>query len=184
MSDFIPSQPYHDDEASDFSEDSEEPYYDIQTGRIVPARDAWGILAAEGHPRYKHLASSSASSSRGDGKTRDAITPASSATVDSVFRTAAMATGTTATSDGDIADDTDDIRIVSSYSSGGGPTQLSIDRALHPHLNDSLSPSNHGPKKDTHPPIKAADIHDDDEETDPIIIRAKAMAWQHRTDKN
>jgi len=167
MSDLIPHQQYDDDddEASVLSEDSNEPYYDIRTGRIVPAREAWGVLAAEGHPKYKHLASTS---SHCGGKNND-DTMTSSA-VDSVFRTAAT------------ADDEDDrdIPIVSSCSSGGGPTQLSIDLALHPDLNDPkrsfLSPSNHGPKKDTQPLHRINAVDDEEEETDPIIIRAKAMA--------
>eukprot|EP00574_Skeletonema_japonicum_P001282 CAMPEP_0201741172 /NCGR_PEP_ID=MMETSP0593-20130828/46676_1 /ASSEMBLY_ACC=CAM_ASM_000672 /TAXON_ID=267983 /ORGANISM="Skeletonema japonicum, Strain CCMP2506" /LENGTH=998 /DNA_ID=CAMNT_0048235501 /DNA_START=193 /DNA_END=3189 /DNA_ORIENTATION=+ len=161
MSDFIPPQQYDDDDASLISEDSKEPYFDIQTGRIVPAREAWAVLAAEGHPKYKHLATVS---SHGGEIDNDTKTPAAA---DSVFRTAAS----------NDEDDRNDIPIVLSCSSGGGPTQLSINRALHPELNDSkqgkISPSNHGPKKDTHhqPPTD-----DEDEETDPVIIRAKAMA--------
>mmetsp|Transcript_25715 Transcript_25715/g.42455 ORF Transcript_25715/g.42455 Transcript_25715/m.42455 type:complete len:1003 (-) Transcript_25715:2781-5789(-) len=159
MSDFIPTQQYDDDEVSLTSEDSKDPYFDIRTGRIVPAREAWGILAAEGHPKYKHLASES---SHGGEIDEDTMTPAA----DSVFRTAS----------GD-NDNRDSIPIVASCSSGGGPTQLSIDRALHPDLNDpkrgALSPSNHGPKKDT--PLHT-NADEEDEETDPIIIRAKAMA--------
>ena len=162
MSDFIPQQ-YDDDESSLVSEDSKEPYYDIRTGRIVLAREAWGVLAAEGHPKYKHLAS--ASSHGGDENDCDDTMTLSSA-VDSVFRTATGKATTTSASGDD--DDRNTIPIVSSCSSGAGPTQLSIDRALHPDLNDpkrsNLSPSNHGPKS-------AAD-----DETDPIIIRAKAMA--------
>lgn len=169
MSDFIPQQFDDNDEASVMSEDSKEPYYDIRTGRIFPAREAWGVLAAEGHPKYKHLASASSHGGQND----DTMT-SSSAGVDSVFRLY-----------GNAADEDDgnaDIPIVSSCSSGGGPTQSSIDRALHPDLNDpkrsNSSPSNHGPKKDNTQPlhhhINAVD--DEDEETDPIIIRAKAMA--------
>ncbi len=159
MSDFIPTQQYDEDEASLISEDSKDPYFDIRTGRIVPAREAWGILAAEGHPKYKHLVSGS---SNGGGIDGDTMTPAA----DSVFRAAS-----------DDNDNRESIPIVASCSSGGGPTQLSIDRALHPDLNDpkrgTLSPSNHGPKKDNPLHINA---DDEDEETDPIIIRAKAMA--------
>jgi len=165
MSDFIPPQQYDDDEASHVSEDSKEPYFDIRTGRIVPAREAWAVLAAEGHPKYKHLASESSHGGENDN------------TADSVFRTA-TGKATSAASDDD--DDRNDIPIVSSCSSGGGPTQLSIDRALHPDLNDpkrgNLSPSNHGPKKDAHHQPLHINADDEDEETDPIIIRAKAMA--------
>ncbi len=166
MSDFIPPQQYEDDEASLISEDSKEPYFDIRSGRIVPAREAWGVLAAEGHPKYKHLASSSSGGEFQD----DTMTPSA----DSVFRKA--------TNDDE---DGNNIPIVMSCSSGGGPTQLSIDRALHPDLNDpkrgTLSPSNHGPKKDQ-PLLSSAD--DEDEETDPIIIRAKAMALAAQNGKN
>ena len=156
MSDFIPKQ--YNDDSSIISEDSTEPYFDVRTGRIVLAREAWGILAEEGHPRYKHLVSG------GDENYDETMESA-----DSVFRT------TTAANDDD---DPNDIPILATCSSGGGPTQLSIDRALHPDLNDpnkrsTLSPSKHAPKKDTQ-------SDDDDEETDPVIIRAKAMALAAR----
>lgn len=175
MSDFIPPQQYDDDEASLISEDSKEPYFDIRSGRIVPAREAWGVLAAEGHPKYKHLASGS--SGGGEKIDDDTMTPSA----DSVFRTA------TGKSNNDDEDDGNSIPIVMSCSSGGGPTQLSIDRALHPDLNDPkrggnfLSPSNHGPKKDA--PLRSS-ADDEDEETDPIIIRAKAMALAAQNGKN
>ena len=173
MSDFIPQQIENDfDDASLISEDSQEPYFEVTTGRIVPAREAWQVLAAEGHPRYKHLASSANSSSSSPGND-DTQTQPAAADLDSVFRT-----GTSTTT----ADDNNNGQgllapAVSSCSSGGeGPTQSSIDRALHPEMNDprrnNLSPSNHGPKKDTLPVVDV----DEDEETDPIIIRAKAMA--------
>lgn len=173
MSDFIPSQQYDEDEASLISEDSKEPYFDIRSGRIVPAREAWAVLAAEGHPKYKHLASGS---SRGGEIDDDTMTPSA----DSVFRTATGKSNAASNDDGD----QDGIPIVASCSSGGGPTQLSIDRALHPDLNDpkrGTSPSNHGPKKDT-PLHNSAD--DEDEETDPIIIRAKAMAMAAQNGKH
>ena len=40
------------DASSITSEDSQEPYYHITTGKVVKAREAWAILAAENHPRY------------------------------------------------------------------------------------------------------------------------------------
>ncbi len=40
------------DAESTTSEDSQEPYYHITTGKVVKAREAWAILAAENHPRY------------------------------------------------------------------------------------------------------------------------------------
>ena len=171
MSDFIPQQIDNDtDDASLISEDSQEPYFEVTTGRIVPAREAWQVLAAEGHPRYKHLASSASSGSSPGNE--DTQTQPSAADLDSVFRTG---TGTAADDDNNGGQGPLPPAL-SSCSSGGGPTQSSIDRALHPEMNDprrnNLPPSNHGPKKDTLPVVDV----DEDEETDPIIIRAKAMA--------
>jgi hypothetical protein len=54
----------NNDAASTTSEDSQEPYYHIETGKIVKARDAWEILAAENHPRYAPAAAAAATANR------------------------------------------------------------------------------------------------------------------------
>ena len=54
---------YNDvDDFSIGTEDSQEPYYHTSTGKIYPAREAWSILAAEGHPHYISKLSGNSSS--------------------------------------------------------------------------------------------------------------------------
>ena len=101
---------YNDDD--DFSigtEDSQEPYYHTSTGKIYPAREAWSILAAEGHPHYISKLSGNSSSRK------------------QIFRNK----NNDVQPESPIEDDSEasSIHQVSSFS---GPTQSQIDSALHP----------------------------------------------------
>lgn len=62
-----------DDSASLSSEGSHEPYYHTATGKIVPAREAWAVLASEGHPKYQ-TKSSSGNSEKKRKKERNKVT--------------------------------------------------------------------------------------------------------------
>ena len=102
---------YNDDD--DFSigtEDSNEPYYHTSTGKIYPAREAWSILAAEGHPHYISKLSGNSSSRKQVFRSNDSndVQPESPIEDDS---------------------EASSIHQVSSFS---GPTQSQIDSALHP----------------------------------------------------
>jgi len=92
------------------SEDSQEPYYHTSTGKIYPAREAWSILAAEGHPHYISKLSGNSSSRK------------------QVFRSN---NNKDVQPESPIEDDSEasSIHQVSSFS---GPTQSQIDSALHP----------------------------------------------------
>eukprot|EP00581_Thalassiosira_minuscula_P012905 CAMPEP_0183719216 /NCGR_PEP_ID=MMETSP0737-20130205/12261_1 /TAXON_ID=385413 /ORGANISM="Thalassiosira miniscula, Strain CCMP1093" /LENGTH=247 /DNA_ID=CAMNT_0025948927 /DNA_START=115 /DNA_END=854 /DNA_ORIENTATION=+ len=165
------------EDASWSSEDSQEPYYHVMTGNILPARDAWTILADEGHPRYTKKDS------------------ATNANVDSAFRPSG--TADTSSSGRDTPPPpttTEEAPPLESEGSFTAPTQSSIDRALHPESPNYISPT-----KDIKNVYKKSTSHDgshhssgivpsgimdlppdsDDEdahEADPIILRAKAMA--------
>ena len=103
---------YNDDDFSigSESEDSQEPYYHTSTGKIYPAREAWSILAAEGHPHYISKLSGNSSSRK------------------QIFRNN---NNDVHHPESPIEDDSEasSIHQVSSFS---GPTQSQIDSALHP----------------------------------------------------
>ncbi|KAL9187922.1 hypothetical protein ACHAXT_006300 [Thalassiosira profunda] len=171
------------DNASFGSEDSQEPYYHVATGKIFPAREAWGVLAAEGHPRFatKSSGASARSSSPVDENDESFV-----GNVDSVFRDNAPPPLSPETPGED--SESEGIQQVSSF---GGPTQSSIDRALHPespnYMRDKVSPKT---KKDLRGSfnfkktpsyteggvMECPESDDSDVETDPVILRAKAMA--------
>ena len=144
------------DEATVASEDSNEPYFHIRTGQIYTAREAWMILADEGIPGYREKLSSK--SEKVEIPFRPPIrdiddTPTSQTPTDSCPVSPAIS-------------DTS-IRNVHSF----GPTQSSIDAALHPDSPNPLSPH-----KPVHQPIASEIELLEDEEEDPVVLRAKAMA--------
>ena len=103
-----------DDDFSIGTEDSKEPYYHTSTGKIYPAREAWSILAAEGHPHYISKLSGNNRSAKSSSRKQ-------------VFRN----NNNDVQPESPIEDDSEasSIHQVSSFS---GPTQSQIDSALHP----------------------------------------------------
>mmetsp|Transcript_3082 Transcript_3082/g.6782 ORF Transcript_3082/g.6782 Transcript_3082/m.6782 type:complete len:1092 (+) Transcript_3082:110-3385(+) len=207
----------HDDEsdiASFSSEDSQEPYFHVATGKILPAREAWHLLAAEGHSRFISKLSGVSNTSKGKGRggRSNSSSGVGGGASKSVFRnrlntgdsTSSGGGGTSIVSgvvkDGDggssvvsISTSTAEHQSTTTKATAPTPsiqpsltedsqisstseiqhtqiTQSSIDRALHPNLGTTPNPLS--PKNVTSP--GAGDS--DDEETDPIILRAKAMA--------
>lgn len=167
------------DNASIDSEDSQEPYYHVSTGKIFPAREAWAVLAAEGHPRFQSKLN--AGSSQTSLRQRDN---------DSIFRTPTEPMEDNAPAPPLLLPDSPppegdyetDLQQVASFQ---GPTQSSIDKALHPH-----SPNYISPQKDLKQAYKKSisnegsigmmdgyNSEEDDGETDPIILRAKASEF-------
>jgi len=106
---------YNDDDFSIGTEGSNEPYYHTSTGKIYPAREAWSILAAEGHPHYISKLSGNNSSTQSTSRKQ-------------VFRNN---NNDVHHPESLIEDDSEgsSIHQVSSFS---GPTQSQIDSALHP----------------------------------------------------
>ncbi|KAL7540577.1 hypothetical protein ACHAXR_011066 [Thalassiosira sp. AJA248-18] len=174
----------HGGDDSYSSEDSQEPYYHINTGKIVPARQAWSILAAEGHPRYqpeklrRKSSSGGKPSSSHHGNNEKNQSQATAA--NSVFRDNAPPPPME-----DTSEIIDDIQQASSFS---GPTQSSIDKALHPESPNYMSivspdkdlKTSYLKKRSTSIPkdiaMPTAEECDEDDTTDPIILRAQAMA--------
>ena len=156
------------DEATVASEDSTEPYFHVQTGKIYMAREAWRILADEGIPGYREKLSSrsnhrSANATAGDVRVVDIPFRPPISDIDDA------PTSQTPTHSCPVSPAISEtsIRNVPSF----GPTQSSIDAALHPNSPNPLSP-----QKPVHQPI-ASDIELlEDEEEDPVVLRAKAMA--------
>eukprot|EP00970_Alexandrium_tamarense_P001216 scaffold128_cov198-Alexandrium_tamarense.AAC.39 len=208
----------HDDEsdiASFSSEDSQEPYFHVATGKILPAREAWHLLAAEGHSRFISKLSGVSNTSKGKGRggRSNSSSGVGGGASKSVFRnrlntgdSTSSGGGGTSIVSGVVKDGDGGSSVVSISTSNAEPqsttttataptpsiqpsltedsqisstseiqhtqiTQSSIDRALHPNLGTTPNPLS--PKNVTSPG-GAGDS--DDEETDPIILRAKAMA--------
>ena len=108
---------YNDnDDFSIGTEDSQEPYYHTSTGKIYPAREAWSILAAEGHPHYISKLSGNNSSSKSRSRKQ-------------VFRSNNNNDVHHPESSNEDDSEASSIHQVSSFS---GPTQSQIDSALHP----------------------------------------------------
>mmetsp|Transcript_19659 Transcript_19659/g.42726 ORF Transcript_19659/g.42726 Transcript_19659/m.42726 type:complete len:1045 (-) Transcript_19659:2973-6107(-) len=156
------------DDASLSSEDSQEPYYQIGTGKIFPAREAWVVLAAEGHARFQ---------AKLNGRLQTSANG-------SIFRSPTESMEDNAPpflpETPNDEDSETDIEQVVSFS---GPTQSSIDRALHPESPNYISPNKDlkqvYEKSLSYEGTMEMDGHNaehDDGETDPIILRAKAMA--------
>lgn len=168
------------DDASSGSEDSREPYFHVITGRTLPAREAWGILAAEGHPRY---ARGGKRKRRGGGDVN--VGPSSAP------RTPAEEAPSPTTGPPPPATppplSSDEGEPSSTFSAG--PTQSSIDRALHPESPNYLTPG-HTPGKDLKPSpkykksssyegsshLEIPPSESEDELEDPVVLRATAMA--------
>ncbi|KAL3769757.1 hypothetical protein ACHAW5_003025 [Stephanodiscus triporus] len=158
------------DEADDINsdDDSQEPYFHVETGKvgrdklilitslqIVFAREAWAILAAEGHPRFRPKMS-------GDGSL--ASCPQRCVN-DAVLRPHEQ-----------MEENLQQSQAVEESSPFSGPTQQSIDMALHAE-SSNYNPPNKDPKQIYKTTCMDGHISDDeDRETDPIILRAKAMA--------
>ena len=178
----------------DSDDDSQEPYYDVYTGKIVLAREAWTILANEGHPRFRTLLADGGV----DSAPPPQITDASSALVVDHQMMTNNDIETRGVNDNDDDDDasvpppeitdssalhhqiTNNINLEENFSSG--PTQHSIDMALDPSVDshDHISPKH---IKDIAKKKRRDDVEDnidnyngDVDETDPIILRATAMA--------
>ena len=127
-------------------------FYNI-TLQVVPAREAWAILAAEGHPRFRPKRPSD--SSRASSPQRSVN--------DAVFRSYTE----------QMEENAQQLPTVEESLSFSGPTQQSIDMALHVGYPNYISTN-----KDFYK-IQSMDGYnsdDDDGETDPIVLRAKAMA--------
>jgi hypothetical protein len=212
------------DASSTTSEDSQEPYYHITTGKVVKAREAWAILAAENHPRYagRRLSRNDVSPSasgpveqgsngglvHADNRKEDANNRIMN---ESIFRSSDEEMISSDDAIDNLLHDLSSpsfesnnnhhhIRQDSSFSAD--PTQSSIDRALiNPESpTASISPykdmkqiykpastnspfedghhSSHNPYINNHHNAEVPPPYDtdDDEESDPIILRATAMA--------
>ena len=173
-----------DSSGSFSSEDSQEPYFHVDTGKVVPAREAWGVLAAEGHPKYQTKLSGAERKSK---KKQGSSQPGA----DSVFRSSSDNSNSNS-GHGEYQTETEgedsetDIHQTNSFTA---PTQSSIDRALHPESpNYMVSPDKDiksayykrtksgGSYGDAIGIPTAPELDDEDDETDPIILRARAMA--------
>ena len=115
---------YNDDFSigTEGTEDSQEPYYHTSTGKIYPAREAWSILAAEGHPHYISKLSGNSSSRK------------------QVFRSN---NNNDVQPESPIEDDSEASSGIHQVSSFSGPTQSQIDSALHPGMLCMLLCANH-----------------------------------------
>lgn len=163
-----------DDDASSLtSEESHEPYFDTRTGAILTARGAWNVLA-ETDGRYRVKLEQRRRVNNTDVTNND--------DTDDTDRQPWRKDGPSHDNDDD-DNDNDDTEApqheVSPSSPSNeetaslGPSQSSIDRALHnTHYDDIPYPS--PLKKDKSVILQNDD--DDEEETDPDILRARAMA--------
>jgi len=109
---------YNDDDFSigSESEDSQEPYYHTSTGKIYPAREAWSILAAEGHPHYiSKLSGNNSSTTQSTSRKQ-------------VFRN----NNNDVHHPESLIEDDSEASSIHQVSSFSGPTQSQIDSALHP----------------------------------------------------
>ena len=171
------------DSASLSSEGSHEPYYHTATGKIVPAREAWAVLASEGHPQYQTKSSSGNSAQKRKKREKQSNS--------TIFRSPSpknnnmndtpqqLSPESSSAATGE--DSETEIHQVSSFS---GPTQSTIDKALHPESPNHMSPNkdikeafrqsslNHENNSMMMPPS----LDDSDGETDPVVLRALAMA--------
>ncbi|KAL3806486.1 hypothetical protein ACHAXA_001841 [Cyclostephanos tholiformis] len=148
------------DEADDAyigsDDDSQEPYFHVETGKVVPAREAWAILASEGHPRFRPKMLNDGTPPRSPHRYVD----------DAVFRSFNQR----------MEENVQHLPMVEESSSFSGPTQQSIDMALHAGSPNYISPNKDLKKLYKIPSMDGHNSDDEDGETDPIILRAKAMA--------
>jgi hypothetical protein len=188
------------EEEEDDDDDSQEPYYNVCTGKIVLAREAWTILANEGHPRFcsstkfdnRMTMTSDVIDDTDDSAPPQQIIDASTlerhqVTIDSI-EDAAHNDLMTAEEES-IVHKSNNMQhppmvppeeSLSSFLSSPTVTQHSIDMAL----NQSVDSLNHISTKHNIKDINVNKQHDDEvddymnieEETDPIILRATAMA--------
>lgn len=186
----------------DDDDDSQEPYYNVYTGKIVLAREAWIILANEGHPRFCNTIQFDNNSMT----TMNVIvdTTHDSAPSQQIIDASTLEQRHQTNNDSSIEDALHNDFIttaeenilhksnnsmqhlpmvlppketLSSFLSSSAVTQHSIDMAL----NKSVDSHNHiSPKHEDNNDKK---LHDDEvdndmtvEETDPSILRATAMA--------
>ncbi|KAL7554640.1 hypothetical protein ACHAWF_018235 [Thalassiosira exigua] len=169
------------------SEDSREPYYHVETGKICPAREAWAVLAAEGHPAYASRARGGGGG--GGGRERgggvggegDLVVPFRSRDDDDAMEPPPATPGDDPSSP---SDDAPNIELCSSFADADAlhPTQSSIDRALHPDSPDYISPNKDLTRKPSsasgslHIDVPVLDSDSEAEAEDPEILRAQAMA--------
>jgi hypothetical protein len=124
--------------------------------QVVPAREAWAILAAEGHPRFHPKMLSEVTAPSSPQRRVD----------DAVFRSYNER----------MEENVHQLPTVEESSSFSGPTQQDIDMALHAGSPNYISPNKDLKQLYKIPSMDGHNSDDEDGETDPIILRAKAMA--------